>query len=193
MCIFCKLCACIFSRDTNTRAHTLCSRIKQHWSREYLHLFTYLSFSISAIYGHIKFYIRFRSHPHKFLYASCSSICSLISVCLRSMLINTHENVVFVCRVRVLAPSNNVSCVSVTLSPSTLTHSLNRLRFTLNHHIDGINKSEHKNLQHHQPYLLSIYNLPFLLLICNQRAIVFIWRIMALLMKCFGCSPPPYP
>lgn len=40
-------------------------------------------------------------------------------------------------------------------------------------------------------YLLSIYNLPFLLLICNQCAIVFIWRIMVLLMnqlKCFGCD-----
>lgn len=29
----------------------------------------------------------------------------------------------------------------------------------------------------------SIYNLPFLLLICNQRAIVFIWKIMVLLMN----------
>lgn len=144
-------------KQARAHTHTLYSRIKQHWSWEYLHLFTYLSFSISAIYGHIKFYIRFRSHPYKFLYASCSSICSLISVCLFSMLINTHENVVICVLYACAHASNNVSCVcvcvcSISISVVHLTRSLNSLAFslTLNHHIDGINKSEHKNLQHRQ-------------------------------------------
>lgn len=68
MCIFCKLCMHVYSKEKE-RYTSACfythTHIRQTSRVEYLHLFTYLSFSISAI----KFYIRLRSYTHKFLYA----------------------------------------------------------------------------------------------------------------------------